>query len=112
MNTGAEGVETAIKLAKKWGYKVKGVPKGKAIIISVDECFHGRTHAAISLSNDPSARDGFEPLLPNVLKTSFNDASTLEAVCIFIHTQSFFIIITCLPIIHMMMWIIIIMSDD
>lgn len=66
MNTGAEAVETGIKLARKWGYKVKGIPKNEAIVLAVTENFHGRTFAAISLSTDPESRDNYGPYLPNI----------------------------------------------
>lgn len=66
MNTGAEAVETALKLARKWAYKVKGVPKNEAIILSVEENFHGRTIGIISMSTDPDATNDFGPFLPNV----------------------------------------------
>ena len=66
MNTGAEAVETAVKIARKWGYKVKGIPKDKALVFSVQENFHGRTFAAITMSTDPESRDNYGPYLPNV----------------------------------------------
>ncbi|KAH0607640.1 uncharacterized protein H6S33_002674 [Morchella sextelata] len=66
MNTGAEAVETGIKLARKWGYKVKGIPENKALVFAASENFHGRTFAAISLSNDPESRDNYGPYLPNI----------------------------------------------
>ncbi|MCJ1347227.1 ornithine aminotransferase [Peltigera leucophlebia] len=66
MNTGAEAVETAIKIARKWGYKVKGIPHNEALVFSVTENFHGRTFAAISLSTDPESRDNYGPYLPNI----------------------------------------------
>lgn len=66
MNTGAEAVETAVKIARKWGYKVKGIPKDKALVFSVAENFHGRTFGAISMSTDPESRDNYGPYLPNV----------------------------------------------
>jgi ornithine--oxo-acid transaminase len=66
MNTGAEAVETAVKLARKWAYKVKGVPQGKALIFAVAGNFHGRTMTAISMSTDPESRDNYGPYLPNV----------------------------------------------
>jgi len=66
MNTGAEAVETAIKIARKWGYKSKGIPKDEAIVISVAENFHGRTFSAISMSTDPESRDNYGPYLPGV----------------------------------------------
>lgn len=66
MNTGAEAVETALKLARKWAYKHKGVPEGKALIFSAVNNFHGRTFGAISMSTDPESRVGFGPYLPGV----------------------------------------------
>lgn len=66
MNTGAEAVETALKIARKWGYKVKGIPQNEALIFGVEENFHGRTFSAITLSNDPESRDNYGPYLPNV----------------------------------------------
>ncbi len=61
MNTGVEAVETAVKLARRWGYVKKGIPENKAIVLAADGCFHGRTGVAISLSTDPDSRDGFGP---------------------------------------------------
>lgn len=66
MNTGAEAVETAIKLARKWGYEKKGIPEGKARVLSVEGNFHGRTIGVISMSTDPEARKNFGPYLDNV----------------------------------------------
>ncbi|KAJ1659815.1 ornithine aminotransferase [Dispira simplex] len=66
MNTGAEAVETALKLARKWGYQKKQIPHNEAIIFSCSENFHGRTTGVISMSTDPDARDEFGPYLPNV----------------------------------------------
>lgn len=66
MNTGAEAVETAIKIARKWGYKVKGIPQNEALVISVAENFHGRTFSAISMSTDPESRENYGPYLPGV----------------------------------------------
>lgn len=66
MNTGAEAVETALKLARKWGYKRKGITDGKAIILACEGNFHGRTIGAISLSTDPESRGGFGPYVPLV----------------------------------------------
>lgn len=66
MNTGAEAVETGVKIARKWGYKVKGIPKDRALVFSVQENFHGRTFAAITMSTDPESRENYGPYLPNV----------------------------------------------
>ena len=66
MNTGAEAVETAVKIARKWGYKAKGIPENEAIVLSVTENFHGRTFAAISMSTDSESRDNYGPYLPNI----------------------------------------------
>ncbi|MCJ1414983.1 ornithine aminotransferase [Xylographa parallela] len=66
MNTGAEAVETAVKIARKWGYKVKGIPQNEALVFSVSENFHGRTFGAISMSTDAESRDNYGPYLPNV----------------------------------------------
>ncbi|OCK82843.1 ornithine aminotransferase [Lepidopterella palustris CBS 459.81] len=70
MNTGAEAVETAVKIARKWGYKVKGIPDNEALVFSVQENFHGRTFAAITMSTDPESRDNYGPYLPGI--GSFN----------------------------------------
>ncbi|XP_078432941.1 ornithine-delta-aminotransferase isoform X2 [Wolffia australiana] len=80
MNTGAEGVETALKLARKWGYEKKGIPKDKAIIVSCCGCFHGRTLAVISMSCDNEAVNGFGPLLPGHVKVDFGDIEGLEKI--------------------------------
>lgn len=66
MNTGAEAVETALKLARKWGYKHKGIADGQALIFSAVSNFHGRTFGAISMSTDTESRTGFGPYLPGV----------------------------------------------
>ncbi|KAL7242052.1 hypothetical protein ACSBR1_014598 [Camellia fascicularis] len=80
MNTGAEGVETALKLARKWGYEKKKIPKDEAIIVSCCGCFHGRTLAVISMSCDNEATRGFGPLLPGHLKVDFGDEVALEKI--------------------------------
>lgn len=72
MNTGAEAVETALKLARKWAYERKGVPDGKAIVLSVEGNFHGRTLGVISMSTDPDSRRGFGPFLEGVGPTFIN----------------------------------------
>ena len=66
VNTGAEAVETAIKLARKWGYVKKGIPENKAIVLSCENNFHGRTTGVISMSTDPESFSGFGPYLPLV----------------------------------------------
>jgi len=66
MNTGAEAVETSVKLARKWAYEKKGVPEGKAVVLSVEGNFHGRTLGIISMSTDPESRGGFGPYLEGV----------------------------------------------
>jgi ornithine--oxo-acid transaminase len=66
MNTGAEAVETAIKLSRKWGYEKKGIPDGKAVVLSAAGNFHGRTLGVISMSTDPESRGGFGPYLEGV----------------------------------------------
>ena len=77
MNTGAEGVETAVKLCRKWAYKVKGVPVNQAKIIFLSGNFHGRTMAAISASTDPSSTEGFGPFVPGYMVIPYNDLSAL-----------------------------------
>ncbi len=79
MNTGVEGVETAIKLARKWAYKVKGVAEGQAKIIFVEGNFHGRTLGAISASTDPDSRKGFGPYMPGYVVIPYNNLPALEA---------------------------------
>lgn len=66
MNTGAEAVETGLKIARKWGYKVKGIPENEAVILSAENNFHGRTMAAISLSSDAESRENYGPYVPNI----------------------------------------------
>jgi len=78
-NSGVEAVEAALKMARKWGYEKKNIPKNKCIILSACGCFHGRTFGAISMSCDPDATNGFEPLLPNNIKVNFDDLDDLEA---------------------------------
>lgn len=78
MNTGVEAVETAMKLARKWGYKVKGIPENRARIIFVTGNFHGRTTGVISASTDPSSTTGFGPFLPGLEIIPYNDLEALE----------------------------------
>jgi ornithine--oxo-acid transaminase len=80
MNTGVEGGETAIKLARRWAYKVKGVEKDKAVVVFVEGNFWGRTMAAISSSTDPSSYEGFGPFMPGFKLVPYNDLTALEEV--------------------------------
>ncbi len=79
MNTGAEAVETAIKLCRKWGYEKKGVPSNQAKIIVCSDNFHGRTTTIVSFSNDPDANENFGPFTPGFESIPHNDLSALEA---------------------------------
>jgi len=79
MNTGAEADETALKLIRKWGYKVKGIPQNEAKIIVAAENFHGRTITIISMSTDPEARNDFGPYTPGFITIPYNDIDALEA---------------------------------
>lgn len=79
MNTGAEAVETAIKVARKWGYDRKGVPDNRAKIVVADGNFHGRTTTIVSFSNDPLAHDRFGPYTPGFVSIPFGDAAALSA---------------------------------
>lgn len=78
MNTGAEAVETAIKIARKWGYEKKGIDENEAVIIVCEDNFHGRTTTIISFSNDPDARKNFGPYTQGFVKVSYNDLDALE----------------------------------
>jgi len=78
MNTGVEGGETAIKLARRWGYKVKGIAENQAEILFVEGNFWGRTMAAISSSNDPSSYAGFGPFMPGFKLIPYNNLAALE----------------------------------
>ena len=81
MNTGAEAVETAIKVARAWGYRVKGVPSGQAEIVVAADNFHGRTTTIISFSTDPDARNDFGPYTPGFKIVPYGDLAALsEAV--------------------------------
>jgi ornithine--oxo-acid transaminase len=79
MNTGAEAVETAIKLARRWGYRAKGVPEDAATILVADGNFHGRTTTIVSFSTDPVAREHFGPFTPGFRTVPFGDAAALES---------------------------------
>ena len=78
MNTGVEGVETAIKLARKWAYSVKGIAENRARVLFAEGNFHGRTLGAISASTDPDSRRGFGPFMPGFDLIPFNDIAALE----------------------------------
>ena len=80
MNTGVEAVETAIKLTRRWGYKVKGIKQGEAKIIVCEGNFHGRTSTVISFSTDPSARADFGPYMPGFTAIPYNDLEALKNV--------------------------------
>jgi ornithine--oxo-acid transaminase len=80
MNTGAEAVETAIKLARKWGYEKKGIPDNKARIVVCQNNFHGRTITIISASNDPVATENFGPFTPGITSIRYNDLDALREV--------------------------------
>jgi ornithine--oxo-acid transaminase len=79
MNTGAEAVETAIKTARKWGYQVKGVPPGQAVIVTFAGNFHGRTTTIVSFSTDPDARDCYGPYTPGFRVVPYGDPAALAA---------------------------------
>lgn len=80
MNTGAEAVETALKLCRKWAYEVKGIPENQAQIIVCENNFHGRTTTIISFSNDETARKNFGPFTEGFIKIPYDDTAALEAV--------------------------------
>ncbi len=79
MNSGAEAVESALKVARKWGYEVKGVAEDKAEIIVCADNFHGRTLAIVGFSTDPQSRKGFGPFCPGFKVVPYGDAAALEA---------------------------------
>jgi ornithine--oxo-acid transaminase len=78
MNTGAEAVETALKAARRWGVEVKGVENGRQEIICVDDNFHGRTIAVISMSSDPDATVNYGPYVPGFRRVPYADAQAIE----------------------------------
>jgi ornithine--oxo-acid transaminase len=90
MNTGAEGVETAIKVARRWGYERKGVARDRAEIIVCDGNFHGRTTTIVGFSTDPDARDGFGPFTPGFVSVPYGDARALRDA-ITDHTVAFLV---------------------
>ncbi|WP_435578678.1 ornithine--oxo-acid transaminase [Gilvibacter sp.] len=80
MNTGAEAVETAVKICRKWAYEKKGIPENEAQIVVCENNFHGRTTTIISFSNDPVARKNFGPYTQGFIKIAYDDIDALEAV--------------------------------
>ncbi len=78
MNSGAEAVESVIKAVRKWGYKLKGIPDGKAEIIVCENNFHGRTVTIVGFSSEPQYRDGYSPFTPGFKLIPFGDADALE----------------------------------
>ncbi|MCJ8153617.1 ornithine--oxo-acid transaminase [Chryseobacterium sp. SSA4.19] len=80
MNSGAEAVETAVKLARKWSYEIKGIPENAAKIIVCENNFHGRTTTIVSFSNDPDANQNYGPFTPGFIKIPYNDIAALEEV--------------------------------
>ena len=78
MNTGVEAVETAVKLARRWGYDVKGIPRYQAKVLFAEGNFHGRSLMAISASTDPESYSGYGPFIPNILTIPYDDLPALE----------------------------------
>lgn len=80
MNSGAEAVETALKLARRWGYKVKGIPENEALIIVCDGNFHGRTITIVTLSNDPESYGQYGPFTPGFVRVPYDDTEAVRKV--------------------------------
>lgn len=80
MNSGAEAVETAVKLARKWSYEIKGISENAAKIVVCENNFHGRTTTIVSFSNDPDANQNYGPFTPGFIKIPYNDLEALEEV--------------------------------
>lgn len=80
MNTGAEAVETALKLSRKWGYEKKGIADGEALIVACTNNFHGRTISVISMSTAEDARNGFGPFLPGIVIAKYNNVDSLKKI--------------------------------
>lgn len=91
MNTGAEAVETAIKIARKWAYEVKNIPHNKAKIIVCEGNFHGRTTTIISFSNDPDARENFGPYTPGFIRIPYDDVDALREALNDEHVAAFLV---------------------
>ncbi|SFV27944.1 ornithine--oxo-acid transaminase [Thermoflavifilum thermophilum] len=91
MNTGVEAVETALKLARRWAYEVKGIPDGKAKIVVCENNFHGRTLNVISFSTDPQAKHGFGPYIPGYVIIPYNDLAALEKALEDPHVAAFLV---------------------
>ena len=80
MNSGAEAVETALKLARRWGYKVKGIPENEALIVVCNGNFHGRTITIVTMSSDPDSYSQYGPFTPGFIQIPYNDTAALEKV--------------------------------
>ncbi len=80
MNSGAEAVETALKLARRWGYKVKGIPENEALIVVCEGNFHGRTITIVTMSSDPDSYSQYGPFTPGFIQIPYNDTEALEKV--------------------------------
>ena len=91
MNTGAEAVETALKIARKWGYEKKGIPNNEAKIIVCGDNFHGRTITIISASNDPDARGNFGPYTPGINSIPYNNLKCLKTALIDFNVAAFMV---------------------
>ncbi|MFO7614192.1 MAG: ornithine--oxo-acid transaminase [Bacteroidales bacterium] len=91
MNTGAEGVETALKICRKWAYEKKGIPEPHAKIIVCESNFHGRTITVISMSTDPDARSGFGPYTPGFITIPYNDLEALAGALNDPHVAGFLV---------------------
>jgi len=80
MNSGAEAVETALKLARRWGYKVKGIPENEALIVVCNGNFHGRTITIVTMSSDPDSYSQYGPFTPGFIQIPYDDTDALEKV--------------------------------
>ncbi len=91
MNSGAEADETALKLTRKWGYKVKGIPKNEARIVVCDGNFHGRTITIVSMSSDPESYNDYGPFTPGFVNIPYNDIEALEKELMHPNTAGFLV---------------------